>query len=224
MKDGLQLRQWVFEGRTAGEVLELVASALAGEIEHGFAYTPGRAFFCTLHHEESRGFFGRLRGSRPEKTALVECDGSEDVKHADLGAVFEVMLFGAHYEARWERESGLKGRLSICSDSEAGENRAKARLDKLVAPAERPASLRDHCYLLWGEAAKKQPYPGRTKLTSARIGALWVPIDRSGERIVLTAREYFETKEFGNVVFAGERLTGLREARSADAASLGASL
>ena len=224
MREVTQLRQWIFEDKTAEEALDFIAGFLAGEVEHGFAYTPSRAFFCTLRHGEGPGFFGRMLGSRPQKSELAKCDGDEDGKAVELGAVFELRLFGARYEARWERTSGAKGVLVICSDSEAGAqpNNGK-RFEKLGALADRPAFVRDHRYLLWGEPSGSQPRSGRTKLTSARIGSLWAPIDSGGKRIVLTAREYFETKEFGNAVFAGERLTGLSTAAD-DAASLGESL
>jgi CRISPR-associated protein (TIGR03984 family) len=225
MREVTQLRQWIFEDKTVEEALDFIAGLLAGEVEHGFAYTPSRAFFCTLLHGEGPSFFGRMLGSRPQKSELAECDGSEDEKTVELGAVFELRLFGARYEARWERTSGTKGILAICSDSEADAQSGNARrCENLGELADRPAFVRDHRYLLWGEPADSQPRPGRTKLTSARIGTLWAPTGSGGGRVVLTAREYFETKEFGNAVFAGERLTGFRAASLDDADSLGASL
>jgi CRISPR-associated protein (TIGR03984 family) len=215
MREVTQLRQWIFEDKTAEGALDFIVGVLAGEVEHGFAYTPARAFFCTLRHEAGPGFFGRMLGSRAGQSRLVECDGSDSEKPVELGAVFELRLFGARYEVRWERTSGAKGILAICSDSEADAQSGNGRrCEKLGAPADRPAFVRDHLYLLWGEPAGSQPRPGRTRLTSARIGKLWAPANSGGGRVVLTAREYFETKEFGNVVFAGERLTGLSAASS----------
>lgn len=82
------------------------------------------------------------------------------------------------------------------------------------------ARWRDHTYLLWGESVDlgANAIPGWTKLVTARIGTLWVPFPNAAEkaRVVLTAREYFVTSTDGNVVFAGERLVGMREAHADD--------
>ena len=85
---------------------------------------------------------------------------------------------------------------------------------------------RDHGYLVWGEgnAGTAATAPGGwTRLTAARIGALWVPCEAGAKRRVeLTAREYFERQAFGNVAFVRERLRGLREMPAdADKASNG---
>jgi CRISPR-associated protein (TIGR03984 family) len=83
------------------------------------------------------------------------------------------------------------------------------------APRTRDVRWRDHGYLVWGEgnAGSAATAPGGwTRLTAARIGALWVPCEAGAKRRVeITAREYFERQAFGNVAFVRERLTGLRE-------------
>ena len=149
--------------------------------------------------------------------SLREADSKGELKTVDLSRVFQLCLFGPDFELRWERCDGSKGRLTLSAD-DAGAALPAKKLTKWSGRslAGRTVSWRDHIYLLWGKPSKGAAPVGWTRLTSARIGALWVPFADS-KRLVLTAREYFATGEMGNVAFIGERLTGFRAARDDDA-------
>ena len=208
------LRNWIFEDKTAEEAVNLTLAALGEQIKYGFTFTRASATFSMFQAGEKPGCLGWLFGKRGTPPTLFECSEQEELERLPLKSAFELRLFGKNYEARWERMNAEKGRLTICADSEANAETKGLKLNGWDAPAELTVRHRDHCYLLWGETTD-QPHPDRTKLTSARICELWVPVEKAKRRVVLTAREYFETQDFGNVVFIGERLTGLQAADDA---------
>jgi CRISPR-associated protein (TIGR03984 family) len=212
------LRQWSIENKTAEEAVALVLDALEGQIEYGFTFTRDDAAICVFQSGSSPGCLSRLFGARGKAPTFAKCNEAGDLADAPVGLAFDVRLFGTHYDARWERVNGNKGRLRICSDREADHAPgSRHHIEALGVPAERRVYSRDHCYLMWGEPSENPPRSSRTELASARIGVLRAPIDSGGRRVVLTAREYFETQEFGNVVFIGERLTRFRPAAEDDA-------
>jgi CRISPR-associated protein (TIGR03984 family) len=199
MTEEIDYRQWRFEDKTADEALSYVARTLVGEVSTGFILSPEQACFCMLRISDTKG------------VSLLLCDGTAEGKPVDSGAVFEFRLFGSNFDACWERTSGLKGDLQICSDTAV----EKAQFEQLDEDATEKIAVPDvvvhkNRYLLWGEPAAGAG-PGRTKLTSARIGTLWAPVESGGKRVQLTAIEYFGMKKYGNAVFVGERLTGLCE-------------
>ena len=212
----MKLLNWTFEDKTAEEAVDLTLEALGEHIRYGFTFTRASAEFCVIRGGEKPGCLGWLFGKRGTPPALLQCSEQEELERLPLESAFELRLFGKNYEARWERMNAAKGRLTICADGGAVAETKGLKLDGWDAPAKRTVRHRDHCYLLWGESTD-QPHTDRTKLTSARIGELWAPAERGAKRVVVTAREYFETQEFGNVVFIGERLTGFRAASGNDA-------
>jgi CRISPR-associated protein (TIGR03984 family) len=210
MTGKIDYRQWRFEDMTADEALSYVARTIGGEVSTGFVLSPERACFCTLQTGDT------------DVASLSLCDETEEEKQIGLGAVFEFRLFGPNFDARWERADGLKGDLQISSDTTVDKTKFEqlekdAKENKVAVPY---VVTRENRYLLWGELADVGD--GRTKLTSARIGTLWAPVESSGKRIQLTAIEYFGTKKYGNAVFVGERLTGF-EAVPDNAKASGAS-
>ncbi|ADP71116.1 hypothetical protein Rvan_1877 [Rhodomicrobium vannielii ATCC 17100] len=200
MTEKLEYRQWRFENMTAAEALSYVGNSLGSEVSRGFVLSPEQACFCTL------------RGSGAD-VSLYGCDETAEGQALDPDLVFEFRLFGPNFDARWERTSGLTGELRICSDSSATghEVQLKQPNDDVTEKGGEAVPYvikRENRYLIWGEPVGK-PGEGGTKLTSSRIGTLWVPVESSA-RVELTAYEYFGTAKYGNAVFVGERLTGLR--------------
>lgn len=213
MTEHLMRRLWTFEEKTAPDALRIAAGLPQGAIEAGFTYTPDACRFCVLEP-----------GDAGRAARLIECGEGEKPGAVMLDSVFELRLFGKDFELRWERWNGNKGRLTVTADSDGATALTPEQLARLGSPVETAVRRRDHVYLLWGEASGDATHPGWTKLTSARIGALWAPCAGGGRRVVLMAREYFETREAGNVAFVGERLTGLRAAKEDDAWRTGASV
>lgn len=222
-------RQWTFADKTAPESLALAAEILKDRIEHGFTYTSETCRFCAFEPATQPGCFGALMGKDGTAATLKECNQDGALVPVDLSVVFQLCLFGKDVELRWERMDGTKGWVTLSTD----DTRVALSADKLAKlgghlVGDRQVRCRDHVYLLWGKRSDDATPPGWTRLTSARIGALWAPWSHeteraeNAERIVLTAREYFESGAMGNVAFIGERLTGFRAACDDDAKLAGA--
>ena len=132
----------------------------------------------------------------------------------DAGDVFEARLFATTGELRWRQRR-----------SSAGERRGEAVLlhdapDAFSPSAAAAATQTSHLqhiatqsqnYLLWGRCRLTDEALNWSVLGDTRIGNLSVPLAGvlTGQRVVIRAREYFVTGEFGNVFVGEERLLGL---------------
>ena len=170
----------------------------------GFTYTPNRCRFFILD-----------AAGHPQ---YAPAEGEV----TDWREAYEVRLFSPYFELRGLKE-GDRWRLALWADGRAGR-RIAARVANKVKGLEggeaRDVRYLQNEYLLWGELAPGQPQADWTKLTSARIGPLHVPVPQSrlgqARRVKLETREYFAQGEDGNWTFAGERLTQLTGATGAD--------
>lgn len=204
----MQLRHWTFDDATVADCLALAAGPLRGQAGVGFSYTPSISRFCLLEP------------SVAETAELTDRDAEGNVAKVDLGSAFELRLFGDYFELRWAQANAARGYITVCTDDDAmaalmsNANLAGLKLKPREASAQaHSVCATDHGYLLWGTATGETG-DGWTKLSSARIGTICVPFAPSApaSRLVLKAREYFETREAGNVVFIGERLIGFAAA------------
>ncbi len=167
--------------------------------------------------------FGRLKDGALEGPP-ERC--FDDFHARVMTEAFEARLFCAGWELRWLRE-GKTGRAALLSDTPGfdladfeepeSEKEARERLDAIGEAAEGTVK---NTYLLWGERSpcrkdREGSDNGWTRLTTPRIGTLWVPyvIGKDNvERIQLTAREYWRREAHGNVAVTAERLTGFQDA------------
>jgi CRISPR-associated protein (TIGR03984 family) len=194
------LLTWSGTCGSCADLLQIVAQHAAGMT--GFCYAPSTA----------------PRFFRIDRAGPV----LPDAETLPLDTAYEVRLFDASRDIRGRRD-GDTWRLAVVSDGSAADaaGDAVASAAKLATSGDAPdCEFRDHRYLLWGRKARADARRnGWTRLTTARIGALWVPHDLEDgcDGIVIAAREYFRTAHDGNVVLAGERLTGLRGIRRGDA-------
>ena len=193
--DTCELHCWTGEAGNSASDLALPKAVMQADPNlalYGFAYTRASARLFRVD----------------EDGQACSADGSL----IDLAVSFEGRLFCRDWELRWLRQDDRR-RLSLLTDvpgiaqalDEMSDEQFVLKKGKR-APLD--VSWLENRYLLWGERRKSSS--GWTTLTSARIGALEVPFELAAEerRIALTAHEYFECRDDGNWVFAGERLTG----------------
>lgn len=180
-------RLWRASWRDKADAIPAFLDGRADETIFGFVYTPRDIGLVRRHAD---GTF-EVRGRKGAPLGLA------------LDDVFEMRLFCPAWELRWRR-NGDEARVAVLSD----EN-LTASIEQTFTPT--AVRLLDNQYLVWGEPAKTEPVhaAGWTRLTTARIGALWVPLE-SARRVRVTTREYFAQPDsgFGNWVFLTERLTG----------------
>lgn len=161
---------------------------------------------------------------------LVAADGKPAEEFVDKPddfreSVFEARVFNQQVELRWLHKRNGEGRAVLLSDD--GED---AKLDDYFAELPQLTELPKldkiietipQTYLLWGEGIevteKDRPAPGWSRLTTARIGRLHVPLaenDVGTGRVQLVAREYLgEVDQHGNVAVVEERLLKLEVAK-----------
>lgn len=162
-----------------------------------------------LLYAPNRCRFGLLNGNG------VPCDAVG--APIDLAPVYEARIFNREAELRWLNTGAGIGRAVLLSESEQNVNGYRA-LVELVA-IKQPLH---QSYLLWGIGVERSPGEGWSRLTTARVGGIDVPIDisaslalagpRESVRVLLDAKEYLaETDSYGNVVVQDERLCGLRD-------------
>lgn len=150
--------------------------------------------------------FAKLQEIQPEQNVTLIGSGRQEI---DLQSVFEARVFNEQCEMRWLNIVDGEGKAVIISDqtlvSCLGED-----LPELSAIA----TLKQK-YLIWGEKTNTQVDSGWTRLATARIGALDVPITFStSKRVQLTAIEYLaEDEDYGNVAVVEERLIKLEEVK-----------
>lgn len=151
----------------------------------GFVYSPKFCRFIELTQE------GKALGA--------------DGQHFDLTEVFEARCFNSRGELRWLNEKKGLGQAVLISELQLEESFG------INADLEYEDSLSNQ-YLLWGEYSKDSSQPGWSKVSTARIGTLNVPIPKiaSQERVYLIACEYLQVVDaYGNMAVVEERLTGL---------------
>ena len=182
------------------EALEASLPALNGRETIALLYSPGE---CAL---------ARLKDDK-----LLDCRDKPVV----LSSFFEARIFNEETELRWLNDKAGRGRAVLLSElpipqvcqTQLTENVSLTNLNPLP-----------QTYLLWGEGVKNQSKTGLatgwSRLTTARIGALNVPVeitdaleteDESKKpRVLLRVREYIaECDDYGNVAVVEERLLKL---------------
>src|SRR2546425_825344 len=128
--------------------------------------------------------------------------------------VYEARVFNQHAELRWLNEAECKGKAVFLTEAK----QTLADYDDLGQL--KPLRTIDQTYLLWGEGVEvtaiDKPETGWSRLTTARIGRLNVPLGANEVgtgRVQLVAREYLaEVDDHGNVAVVEERLIGLEPA------------
>ncbi len=139
--------------------------------------------------------------------------GSDD-KPINLDPVYEARVFDNDIELRWLNEAQGNGRAVLLSETE----QAVAN----YTPLKTIESVRTigQTYLLWGEGVDVKPAQGWSRLTTARIGHLEVPVDGVAAlvqahpddkvNVLLHVKEYLAVADkHGNVAVGEERLCGL---------------
>ncbi|HMX26913.1 MAG TPA: CRISPR-associated protein Csx19 [Blastocatellia bacterium] len=200
-------------GRRLAEALEICLPVLEGQDAESIAllYSPGE---CVL---------ARLKGKK-----LLDCRDEP----IELDNFFEARVFNEQTEMRWRNDEGGRGRTVLLSASPIPELCQK-ELDEDVSLTY--WEKLPQTYLLWGEGVEDQAKTGLadgwSRLTTARIGALNVPVkvrnavkveDESKKpRVLLHVYEYLaeydnhgnvavaECESDGNVAVAEERLLKL---------------
>jgi CRISPR-associated protein (TIGR03984 family) len=172
-----------------GSSEEALKQCGTGSLMFGFSYTP----------------------SQPPSFFKLDSNG-DPTDHANAAmqftAAYELRLFDDTTDFRLRRD-GASWRVAVLSEDANSALEVSLKLGKPVTT--HAAAVRDHQYLLWGrKPLMNANLNGWTRLTATRIGTLWVPYTLTGQQngIALTAREYFNVVDDGNVVFIAERLNG----------------
>jgi len=182
--------RWVAEPKGLREAVRELASALASS------------------NASLEGACGLL--AAPERFVLVRAGATGDLSLSDGGAapldhVFEARVFQPEAELRWLRTPD-GGRAAVIAEPMLellGTWRPLAPLD---------ADRLQRRYLLWGEAVedRRAISPGWSRLASARIGRLEVPVAGALRgRVALESVEYLVERDHGNDVVDEERLVRL---------------
>ncbi len=121
---------------------------------------------------------------------------------------YEARVFTAEAELRWLNDPTPTAchRAVVISEKDLSEPVASWNCDELLA-----TGVLDQQYLLWGETDSGNQPDGWVRLSAARVGAYWIPMNaRPGpkQQIRLLTREYLGRAQYGNVVVAEERLVG----------------
>jgi CRISPR-associated protein (TIGR03984 family) len=128
----------------------------------------------------------------------------------DVAGVFEARVFSHSAELRWLKDPVDEAghRCAIVSERELGTLDHGQGWQASTQEVMRGPELR---YLLWGEGTGKYASQGWSRLGTARVGVLHVPLAAvaEGARAALVAQEYLGEREHGNVVVIDERLVKL---------------
>lgn len=150
--------------------------------------------------------FGKLEGG-----VLYGSDGNP----LNLDTVYEARVFHEDAELRWVNNNNYCGDSVLISENkscidgfnESGNITILKKLDQ------------SHTYLLWGELAivnsgdNRPLAKGWSRLTTARIGSLDIPLDGLTNRARIKAVEYLNIiDDHGNVGVIDERLVALEAA------------
>jgi CRISPR-associated protein (TIGR03984 family) len=184
-----------------------VAPRLALFSRHGLSLEAAIAAFTpTLGQAAAVGFT-----LGPDAFSFIGLDGSGRATgprgSASLHAVYEARVFHERAELRWLRDPRHdSGHTTVVLT----DGSCAADLPSL--PFDVPlVGLLQQTYVLWGETGDEMPAAGWTRLTTARIGTLDVPIAgvRQNERVAIRSVEYLGRLAHGNVAVVEERLCGL---------------
>lgn len=165
------------------------------------------AFAATLPDEGAVGF-----ALAADAFSFLRLDRSGTVNGprgpADVATAYEARIFHEHAELRWLRDPRHESRNSTVLLTDG-----TCRVDLPALPFDAPLlETLEQTYVLWGKAAAgTNDRPGWTRLTTARIGGLDVPLAgvREGRRVGLWGIEYLGEFADGNVAVVEERLCGL---------------
>lgn len=204
MSDLITLNGGASNDLSLAEALEAALPVLEDQETVALLYSPGA---CSL---------ARLKNKH-----LFDCQGNP----VALDEFYEARIFNEEAELRWLNESTGRGRGVLLSESTIPEPCQKQFNEEASLKAVEPWP---QTYLLWGEGVRRQANTGLVKgwsrLTTARIGRLDVPVndltdavvteDKSKmPRVFLHVREYLQVcDEHGNVAVVEERLLKLKEA------------
>lgn len=145
------------------------------------------------------------RFAKPESTGILT-DSSGQLVEVD--EVFEARIFSNAAELRWLHvENGL-GRAVLLSESK--HNCFESEDEVLCLEGI------DGTYLVWGQGVKPLKKSGWSRLATARIGPLDVPLENVGanQYVHIVTREYIVTEpKFGNAYIFDERLLRLEVAQ-----------
>jgi CRISPR-associated protein (TIGR03984 family) len=183
-----RLRIYRKTGQTLPEALQSCATALTADGGAvALLYAPRWCRFAKF------GADGVLRGP--------------DGQPQPLATVFEARVFGPQAELRWLNDPAGRHRVVLLAESE--QALAGFETDEVKHLGEPLPQT----YLLWGEGTGTEGAAGWSRLATARIGPLDVPLPgvRHRQRVVLRSVEYLVSEEqhHGNTVVAEERLVGL---------------
>jgi len=146
--------------------------------------------------------------------ARLEPDGWRDAGGAPVAfdAVFEARGFCPRGALRFVHDAAGRGRAVYLSEHPPG---AALRAQLPTEVSRDYEAYLDGTYLLWGQATAAGPRDGWSRLFTARIGPLDVPVGlRRGSGCQIVTREYVSSDGYGNACVIEERLVELREATS----------
>ena len=153
----------------------------------GLFYTPERCGFCRV---------------MPDGTTEAPKENT-----VDMNRVFEARAFHKSAELRWLRRTDNTSRTVLLTE------RILSEKPTFVSSEPVPVhSAIDQFYLLWGQGTGKASTNGWTRLTTARIGVLHIPLGvtlAEHQRVRLKAKEYLKVGQYGNAFVFDERLIGL---------------
>ena len=164
------------------------------------------AFAPTLGQTDAVGFT-----FTPDAFSFIGLDGSGRATAprgtASLHGAYEARVFHERAELRWLRDPRHdSGHTTVVLTD------GSCAVDLPPLPFDIPlVGLLEQTYVLWGEAGDEKQVAGWTRLTTARIGPLDVPITgvRENERVAIRSVEYLGQLAHGNVAVVEERLCGL---------------
>lgn len=188
------------EDVTLGDAIAACLPALGGRKTYALLYSPRECKLALLED-------GKLYDGRAEALSLAEC--------------YEACLFNEQAEMRWLHNGNAKGRAALIADAPIPDDCTALSEDVSIVGRNLPRILKTlpQTYLLWGEGVAQDKTglrKGWSRLTTARIGRLDVPVDgvREKQRVLLHALEYLaECDDYGNVAVIEERLLKLEVAR-----------
>lgn len=174
----------------------------------GLFYSPQTCALASIIQGKVRDATGRALASIVQGT-VSDAMGQEV---AELSNCFEARIFNETAELRWLNHTGGSGRAVLLSEQPIDPQYGDTEL-----PALEFLKVLSQQYLLWGEGVEnatstRSPVSGWSRLSTARIGKLDVPVSgiKEKQRVVLKVREYLQAEQdYGNVFVAEERLIGL---------------
>lgn len=177
----------VADGLTLKEAIEACLPALESQETIALLYSASK---CRLARMKNRQL----------------CD--EHHQAIELNDVFEARIFNPQSELRWLNEQGGFGRAVLLSAETIPEPCRKKLTENVSLSA---LHTLEQTYLLWGEGIDQTNVslaPGWSRLTTARIGKLDVPVTgvKEKSRVHLKALEYLaEYDGHGNLVQVGDQ-------------------